>query len=119
MFDADDHPDLVQATNLALQNGIDVALSNPCTELWFILHFEDQHAWLDRSAAQSRSEALIHCRKALTKDALELLFERVDAATNRAQFLDTKHEGDGRPPRSNPSSGMWRLIHSIRQEVSG
>jgi hypothetical protein len=28
--------------------------------------------------------------------------------------LDEKHEGDGSPPGTNPSSGVWRLIEVIR-----
>ena len=28
--------------------------------------------------------------------------------------LDEKHHGDGSPPGSNPSSGLWRVIDQVR-----
>ena len=30
-------------------NGIRLAISNPCFELWLILHFQDHTAWLDNT----------------------------------------------------------------------
>lgn len=35
-------------------------------------------------------------------------------AMNRARALDGKHRGDGSPPRSNPSTDVWRLVERIR-----
>jgi hypothetical protein len=35
-------------------------------------------------------------------------------ARHRAQALDRKHDLDGSPPRSKPSSEAWRLIETIR-----
>jgi hypothetical protein len=84
---------------LAAQHNIHVALSNPCLEVWFLLHFGDQNGFIDRHAAQGQAEAVLHCSKSLS----------------RAIRLDAKHEADGSPPGSNPSSGMWRLVDMIRQ----
>jgi len=38
----------------------------------------------------------------------------IEVAVKRAKLLDCKHEGDGSPPRSNPSSDIWRLIDCVR-----
>lgn len=110
VFDRDEHPNVDEALQLASQHGIEVVMSNPCIELWFILHFEDQTASIDRHAAQRRSAELLGCEKNLTVAATDLLYARHDDARRRAQELDRKHDGDGSPPRSNPSSDMWRLI---------
>ena len=40
VFDVDEHPYLNRALELARTSGISIALSNPCLELWFLLHFE-------------------------------------------------------------------------------
>lgn len=113
VFDRDEHPNFGKAVALALKNGVNVAISNPCLELWFLLHFEDQTAHLERKEAQDRSEALLHCSKVLTDQALAALAERYENAATRAKKLDEKHAGDASPPGSNPSSGMWRLIEVI------
>lgn len=114
MFDRDEHPNFARAVDLANRNGINLAISNPCIELWFILHFERRTAYLERQVAQHRAEELLGCSKVLTDSALIALAERYDRARERAIRLDEKHAGDGSPPASNPSSSVWRLIDLIR-----
>lgn len=114
VFDRDEHPNFTKAIALADRHGINLAISNPCLELWFILHFEDQTAHMDRHPAQHRAEEFLGCSKVLTESALSALAERYDEARRRAMKLDEKHAGDGSPPGNNPSSGMWRLIDLIR-----
>lgn len=113
-FDVDEHHAIDEVEVVAAAHGIKLAVSNPCLELWFILHFQDQTAHIDRHSAQSRSEALLSCSKCLSESALDALESGHDDATSRAQKLDFKHHGDGSPPRSNPSSGAWELVDSIR-----
>lgn len=115
MFDIDVHPNVADAVQKAEANGINLAISNPCIELWFILHFEDQTAHLERHEAQSRSSELLGCGKNLTREAMDRLFAEFDTARTRAHALDAKHQGDGSPVRSNPSSSVWALIDSIRR----
>ena len=119
VFDVDQHPNIGAAVQKAVDNGIGVAVSNPCVELWFILHFQDQSAHIERDAAQTISEQLLKCGKVLNERALQMLDETFTDARARAKSLDDKHAGDGRPPRSNPSSGMWRLIDRITGESVG
>ena len=110
VFDRDEHPNIPEALALAEQHGIGVAFSNPCIELWFILHFEDQTASIHRHDAQRRSATLLVAGKTLTPAAAQRLVQRYPEARRRAIALDAKHEGDGSPPLSNPSSTMWNLI---------
>jgi len=114
VFDRDEHAHYTKAIELADANGIHVAISNPCIELWFILHFEDQTAYIDRHSAQSRSEECLGCSKTLTQSALDTLAKRHDDAADRAKRLDEKHLGDGSPAGSNPSSQVWMLIERMR-----
>jgi hypothetical protein len=114
MFDRDEHPNFAKAIDLADRHGINLAISNPCLELWFILHFEDQAAYIERQAAQRRAEELLGCSKVLSESALNALADAYDEARRRAIKLDDKHAGDRSPPRSNPSSEVWRLIDLIR-----
>ncbi len=114
VFDRDEHPNFSTALALADRHGIRLAVSNPCIELWFLLHFERQTAFIDRHAAQARASAILRCSKLLSPAATEALADRYDEAKQRAIRLDQKHDGDGSPPGSNPSSGMWRLVDQIR-----
>jgi len=113
VFDRDE-PNFAEAIDLADRHGIHLAISNPCLELWFILHFEDQTAYIERLAAQRRAEEFLGCSKVLTESALNALADAYDEARRRAMKLDKRHAGDGSPPGSNPSSGVWGLIDLIR-----
>ncbi len=114
VFDVDEHPHLPDAIQRATDNGIKVAVSNPCIELWFILHYEDQTAHIERRSAQAQAQALLQCSKALTQEAFNAMADRYDDAVRRAKFLDKKHRDDGSPSRANPSSEVWRLVDRIR-----
>lgn len=114
VFDVDQHPGLDAAMEKAAANSIDVALSNPCIELWFLLHFADQTAHLERGEAQRLASGHLACDKALSSQALAALTDRYPDAKQRAIDLVRKHDGDGSPPHANPSSSMWQLIDRLR-----
>ena len=52
VFDIDEHPDVPQAIEEARQGGIEIAVSNPCFELWLVLHAQAQTAHIERQPAQ-------------------------------------------------------------------
>ena len=74
--DRDIHPNVPEVLDLAGRNGVDVVMSNPCIELWFVLHFEDQTAAIDRHPAQRRSAELLGCEKNLTVGADQVSHRR-------------------------------------------
>jgi hypothetical protein len=114
VFDVDEHPRIPEALNLATAHDIKIAISNPCIELWFLIHFEDQTSYLTRQQAQRRSKQHLKCGKLLDQAALQSLEARYEAAKNRAVQLAEKHDGDGSPHYENPSSGLWKIIDAIR-----
>jgi RloB-like protein len=117
VFDRDEHPQFDEAIKLARENGIGIAMSNPCLELWFVWHFADHTAHVERDVMQRCAAAHLGCGKSLTDAALEKLAEsgRYDAAKKRALGMDARHEGDGSSPGSNPSSAIHVLIDRIRR----
>ena len=119
VIDVDQHPNLGPAVEKAIANGISVAVSNPCVELWFILHFQDQTAEIDRKRAQAISKKLLKCDKVLDERALQALDDGFPEAKARAKTLDDMHFGNGRPARSNPSSGVWQLVDRITGQAPG
>jgi len=115
VFDHDNHPDLNAALGLARNAGIKVAFSNPCIELWFILHFQDQRAWISGPDARRLSRTLLGCSKVLDGQALETLVTRYGDAAERAKALLGMHRANGSPDNENPSSGVWELVESIKR----
>jgi len=115
VFDVDEHPDLQEAIALARAHDIRVAVSNPCLELWILLHYENQTAFIDRREVQRATKK--HTKaggKSLDTKVLEELDTKYGEARDRARRLDAKHAGDEtRFPENNPSSGMWRIVDSI------
>lgn len=114
VFDIDEHPNVARALDLAASSGVSVCVTNPCVELWFLLHFQDQNAAIHRHDAQRKASEYLNCGKTPTSAALAALTGQYQDARHRAQALDRKHDLDGSPPRSNPSSDAWRLIETIR-----
>ncbi len=116
VFDRDEHPNMPEARAIASGCGVLIAETNPCLELWFMLHFADQTAHIDRHNAQSRSKSLTGCHKSLPANVFEILLPVYPDARSRSQSLEVKHRGDGSGSNANPSSDIWRLIDSIASE---
>ena len=95
-----------------LSNHIQLAVSNPCFEVWLILHFQGQGAWLDNNDARRLRRSLDGSRdKGL--DAAKYM-SLIGNATRRAVELDQHHLRNGTLfPDNNPSSGMHRLISAV------
>lgn len=117
VFDIDKHPNVKQARVEAQQNSIQTAISNPCFELWLLLHVEEHNRPIDRRAAQSRARNLgLIDKKSIALSAWPSLDQSYKIARTRAIKLDQRHEGDGSPRFSNPSSSVWRLVDSLSRE---
>ena len=113
VFDVDAHPYLEEAIALAEANCVKIAISNPCIELWFLLHFQDRTAYIERHEAARLVKEELGGGKGLTPDALDDLGENFDVAKGRAIQLESKHCGDGTPAPGNPSSGIWSLVDAL------
>jgi hypothetical protein len=109
------HPNLDDALDLARRNDIQLAISNPCFELWLILHFRDHGRWLDNEqASRLRRQLDGSSGKGLTPAEYMPLIK--DAA-RRAAKLEERHSRDGTPfPHDNPSSGMFRLFAAVEPD---
>jgi hypothetical protein len=108
----DNHPGLAEAVAKAQQEGIHLAISNPCFELWLVLHHQDCRRWLNNADAR-RLRA--QCDGAIDKGVVgEAYLPLRGVACARAAALDQLHLRDGRRfPKDNPSSGMYRLIATL------
>lgn len=109
------HPHLSEAKALAESNGVDLAISNPCFELWLILHFRDHHAYIDTAPSERLSRTL-DGRSGKSIDAALYMPLRKEAS-RRAERLNKRHERDGTAfPHDNPSSGVYKFLKAIEGE---
>lgn len=113
VLDVDEHPDLTEARRLAHLHDINLAVSNPCIELWFVLHAEDQRAHIDRQHIQRRSGELFGFDKRPDTNALNRLSARYPDAKARAEALDDMHRSNRSAEGSNPSTSIPPLIEMI------
>jgi hypothetical protein len=116
LFDVEwpkNHPNLAEAIQLASAHGISLAVSNPCFELWLILHLEDHTAFISTADAEKRSRRLDR-RSGKRIDAAIYMRHRQIAA-DRASALAARHKGNQTDfPKNNPSSTMYELLEVIR-----
>lgn len=115
IFDRDDHHRFGEAVQAAANADIPTVVSNPCFELWLILHVTEQTAHISTSMAQTRAGQLnLVDGKDLATANLDALRNSCLMAKHRALELDRMHERNGSPPRANPSSEVWRLVDRLR-----
>ena len=115
VFDRDEHPRFDEAKALARANQIELAISNPCFELWALLHLDDQSAEIPRREAQRRLHQLMpryHHDRSPILDT-DLLLGKEPDALRRAAALDQRHKGAG-TPGANPSTSVHVLCDALR-----
>lgn len=111
VFDRDEHPGLEDARQMARDNDIETALSNPCFELWLLLHFRES------PGLQGRKDMLRLLKKHIRGYDKHVDFDAYhsgyEAAVARAKRLDADARADDDDGR-NPTTGVHRLTESIR-----
>jgi hypothetical protein len=110
VFDIDDHAHVGEAKEMARDNGIELAISNPCFELWLLLHFRDNPGMQHRDKIEKN-----------LKDYVPKYDKHVDYATysegypqavTRANKMDQDAENAHEPHR-NPTTGVYKLTKLI------
>ncbi|MBL8232987.1 MAG: RloB domain-containing protein [Bryobacterales bacterium] len=110
VFDIDEHPFVPETKQQARDNSIRLAISNPCFELWVLLHFQDQRGELSRHSAQSLCrQHLPGYQKDLPCD--ELTPRRPDAI-RRAVDLEAWQQTRG-CEGGNPSTQVHHLVERL------
>ena len=110
VFDVDNHPNVPEARIMAADNGIELAISNPCFELWLLLHHRDCPGELHRHAAQTMlKDHVAGYDKHVNFDDYTDGYHK---AVQRAKSLDQLAESMGEPGR-NPTTGVYVLTEMI------
>lgn len=110
-FDRDAHERFHEAVKMAQDNGLLLAVSNPCVELWLLLHLQDQ------PGAQDRHQLRRRLRDLLPSYDKGVRFADFAAglrnAEDRAERLDADAARRDDGPFPNPSTSFYRLTRSV------
>ena len=116
VFDRDEHEHWGSARSSCTQNSVGLACSNPCFELWLILHFIDYDAPDDRHQIQRQATSIVpgydHSHRKLA-DCTKLI-DLVESAEKRAE-IQNQRRIEERLEFGPPSTSVWRLTKAIRE----
>jgi len=115
VFDVDEHPLIPEAKDQAMANGIELAISNPCFELWALLHFQDQRAHIERRSVQRLCRQLMPGYE--KKLDYAILSRKYSDALKRAEDLERWH-GSRDTAGANPSTTVHKLVERIKSQAS-
>ena len=117
VFDRDRHPDIDQAINQAYDNKINIAFSNPCFELWLLIHFHEQTSHIEREDAERKLGDYIPDYEKGMKDIYDKTNQDQMTAVKRAEDLRKMHDDKNDPnlvlQDCNPVTTVDKLIGEL------
>jgi hypothetical protein len=117
VFDKDNHANFNEAVLLAQKNGINVAYSNECFELWFILHFGYLQTSLGRNNFAAKLTKLLGGKyEKNSSDIYEMIKEKETDAVRNAKNLEKMHDtaGVNSGEKRDPSTLVYKLVERLR-----
>ena len=115
VFDRDTHPRFEEAIKLCEQHGVKIGRSDPCFELWLILHEQDYDKLGDGREVQKELGKLrpdYDPKGSKTPDCDEMV-QRVEDAEGRAEAQLQRRKSEG-AECDRPSTTVGRLTRAIR-----
>lgn len=120
VFDKDEHPNVQEALELAREHRIEVAFSNPCFEIWPLLHLVDYGSQDGRHSVQARLKEAMpgydHEHGAVID--FQAIKDGFPTAYERARRHNTMRETEG-VPLGCPSTTVGELVRKIVDNGKG
>lgn len=116
VFDEDDHDKVTESIDKCKAAGANVAYSNPCFEVWLILHYEDFDRSDDRHQVQTHYGTLdlTYNGNGSKVPNCEVLIPKIEDAENRAIRQEERRESEG-AAGGRPSTTVYLLTQAIRK----
>jgi hypothetical protein len=116
--DVDEHPKLPEARAAASRDGVKLAVTNPCFELWGLLHLTGWTANISVDAIGVKlSSEMPGCGGKNKVFQYEQIKGRFSIAQDRATKLLDMHLGNDSPAGANPSTDVHLLVQSLIDEA--
>lgn len=119
VFDRDEHPAFKEAIQNCRDAGVSFAYSDPCFELWLLLHLISYDAPCDRGSAQRDLKIKLDKydpKSGKTAD-FEPLVEHLETAESRAEHQRNDRRKEGNED-GNPSTNVYELTRKMKHAVS-
>lgn len=115
VFDRDEHPNFEDAISICHNANVSIARSNPCFELWLVLHFQDYDSPAGRHKLQKYLKTLCpeykpKGKKTVNSASMILAIEDAEARAAR-QLAAREAAGE---PFGEPSTTVGKLTSAIR-----
>lgn len=116
VFDRDEHPDVENAIKRCRAKKVGIAFSDPCFELWLVLHFREFDRPDDRHRVQAELEKVCpgYDRKSGKSPDCAKLMPDVAKAEERAEAQLVRREAEG-GKISRPSTTVHHLTLEMRK----
>lgn len=116
VFDRDDHPRVANAISNCRTAKVGVAFSDPCFELWLILHDKDFDRSDDRHQVQAELAKICkdYDSKGRKSTDCKKLMPYVEAAEKRAEKQLERRREEGNPP-ARPFTTVYELTRQMRE----
>ncbi|WP_354678655.1 RloB family protein [Cupriavidus plantarum] len=120
VFDVDAHTDLDAALNRAHANDINYVLSNPCFEIWGLMHERICDRPMSRQEAQAEMRAVLPSYHHDKNPRLDWGWccDRVSDAVGNSRRATQRREEEGKPfPQGNPSTNFHDFVIMVAPEL--
>jgi hypothetical protein len=114
IFDVDEHANLRDAIQQAKAISISLAVSNPCFELWILLHFKEQ--WASITGEKSRSAVRKYLKDYEKHADFEKLKGNGEVAMKRAKQMEARAKANNEE-FANPTTSVWHLVAILCHEA--
>jgi hypothetical protein len=97
VFDRDEHPKVKETIDNCRASGVHVAYSNPCFEIWLILHLQEFDKSLDRHQVQAHLEKICegYTAKGSKTPNCDVLIANLSLAEGRARAMRARRKDEG------------------------
>lgn len=116
VFDRDEHPQVSEALELCRAGNVKTGFSDPCFEVWLLLHFDDFDRPDDRHQVQAQLAKVCEGYDPKGKKSADFskFMPNVTRAEERAEQQLTRREREGHPP-SRPFTTVFKLTKELRE----
>ena len=121
VVDIDDHISLKDAIQKARDNDLELIISNPCFEYWYILHFKKTgSSYSNRPQLYKELETLLSCRYEKSSCGFfEKIYPLTETAIENAKaILRSQWQNETDLSKCNPSTTVYRVVESIMDIAS-
>lgn len=110
------HPSLDQAIDKANGNQLDIILSNPCFEYWYVLHFERLGSYVTQDQAVQRLKR--HYPQYVKGETrlFDILNKKIETAIRNAKdILQSQHHNETDLRQCNPATHVYRIVERMKE----